>query len=182
MNKRFVVEEDLMLDGFRLGAEIFASGFRPTFIVGLWRGGSSVGIVVQECLQSLGVQTDHISVRTSYVNAGGGERRVRVHGTQYLLENLNAEDQLLIVDDVLASGRSVRALIDRLAERTKRNLPADVRVAVPWFRPQAVQAARPDYFLHETDQELVFPYQMTGLTREEIATHKPYLAEILDGR
>ena len=54
MDKLFVAEEDLLLDAYRLGVQVFNSGFRPSFIVGLWRGGSSVGIAVQECLQHLG--------------------------------------------------------------------------------------------------------------------------------
>ena len=66
LTKRFIQEEEMMLDAYHLGAQIFASGFRPSFIVGLWRGGSAVGIAVQECLQYLGVETDHISIRTSY--------------------------------------------------------------------------------------------------------------------
>ncbi len=53
-SKQFIQEEDLICDAFRLGVQIFNSGFRPTFVVGLWRGGSSVGIYVQECLQYLG--------------------------------------------------------------------------------------------------------------------------------
>ena len=177
-----------MLDGFRLGAKVFESGFRPTFIVALWRGGSSVGIVVQECLQTLGVETDHIALRTSYrglesyrSEADAAERPRRVHGTQYLLENLDAEDQLLIVDDVYSSGRSVAAVISRLAERTKRNMPEDVRVATLWYRPRP-GGGRPHYYLHETGDWLVLPYEMNGLTREEIAEHKPYLAAILEGR
>ncbi len=32
----------------------------------LWRGGSPVGIGVEGCLEYLGVETDHISIRTSY--------------------------------------------------------------------------------------------------------------------
>ena len=100
-----------MEDSFRLGVRIFNSGFRPTFIVGLWRGGSTVGIYVQECLQTLGVITNHISIRTSYEGlsaynetVNNQDRQVRVHGTQYLLENLNTIDNLLIVDDVFSTG------------------------------------------------------------------------------
>ena len=63
MNRHFITEEDLLLDGYRLGVAIYNSGFFPSFIVGLWRGGSSVGIVVQECLQYLGVEADHIEDR-----------------------------------------------------------------------------------------------------------------------
>ena len=64
--RRFLDENQLIEDAFRLGVQVFESGFRPNFIVGLWRGGSAVGIYVQECLQTLGVKTDHIALRTSY--------------------------------------------------------------------------------------------------------------------
>ena len=116
MDKEFINEEDLLLDAYRLGAAVYQSGFRPSFIVGIWRGGSTVGIAVQECLQHLGLETDHIAIRTSYrgmqryeqmVDEGANE--IRVHGTAYLLENLNAEDRLLVVDDVFGTGFNIQS-------------------------------------------------------------------------
>ena len=188
LDKLFVTEEDLLLDAYRLGVTVFDSGFRPSFIVGLWRGGSSVGIAVQECLQHLGVATDHISLRTSYRGMQQYQRMVdeasseiRVHGTQYLLETMNAEDGLLIVDDVYSTGLNVQAVIDRLASRMRRNLPHDVRIAVPWYKPARNRTGRvPDYYLHETDRWLVLPYELSGLTPDEIRTHKPFLAPLID--
>lgn len=188
LQKLFVQEEDLLLDAYRLGVAVYQSGFRPSFIVGLWRGGSSVGIAVQECLQYLGVETDHISIRTSYRgvqryqnmlrNAGS---EIRVHGTQYLLENLNTEDGLLIVDDVYSTGLNVKAVIDRLSARTKRNMPEDVRVAVPWYKPANNRTGRiPDYFINETDKWLVLPYELNGLSLDEIRRHKPFLAPLME--
>ena len=188
MDKLFVAEEDLLLDAYRLGVKVFNSGFRPSFIVGLWRGGSSVGIAVQECLQHLGVATDHVSLRTSYRGVEhyqrmveGGSADIRVHGTQYLLESVNREDGLLIVDDVYSTGLNVKAVIDRLAARTRRNMPHDVRIAVPWYKPACNRTGRvPDYHLHETDEWLVLPYELNGLDLDEIRTHKPFLAPLME--
>ena len=188
MDKLFIAEEDLLLDAYRLGVKVFNSGFRPSFIVGLWRGGSSVGIAVQECLQHLGVATDHISLRTSYRGVEhyqrmqeGGPADIRVHGTQYLLESMNAQDRLLIVDDVYSTGLNVKAVIDRLEARTRRNMPHDVRIAVPWYKPARNRTGRvPDYSLHETDKWLVLPYELTGLNLDEIRTHKPFLAPLVE--
>jgi hypothetical protein len=60
-------------------------------------------------------------------------------------------------------------------------MPRDVRVAVPWYKPAENRTGRvPDYFLHETDGWLVFPYEMTGLSRDEIVEHKPFLRPIID--
>ncbi|MDH5501239.1 MAG: hypoxanthine phosphoribosyltransferase, partial [Gammaproteobacteria bacterium] len=66
MKKTFIAADDLLLDSFRLSSSIYESGFRPDFLVGLWRGGSAVGIAVQEGLDHFGVATDHIAIRTSY--------------------------------------------------------------------------------------------------------------------
>ncbi len=187
--KHFVDEQQQMLDSFRLGRMIYESGFRPTFIVGLWRGGTAVGIVVQECLAALGVETDHISLRTSYRGRSHYEQglaagdAIRVHGRQYLLENMNAEDRLLIVDDVFSSGRHTHAVIESLRRGLKRNMPTDVRVAVTWWRREDPTAAaqKPDYCVHETSDWLVLPYELEGLSDNEISAHKPAVAELLSG-
>ncbi len=187
-NKHYINEQDLIEDAFRLGVKIFNSGFRPSFIVGLWRGGSSVGIYVQECLQYLGVNTNHISIRTSYSGADtyqqmidDAHKQIRIHGTQYLLENLNASDQLLIIDDVFSSGLTIQAVIKRLQQRLKRNMPGEVKSATIWCKPEKNRSSiEPDFYLYETDKWLVLPYEMKGLTLEEIEQNKPFLATVVN--
>lgn len=186
-DKHFLSEQEVMEDSFRLGVQIYNSGFRPTFIVGLWRGGSTVGIYVQECLQTLGVETDHISIRTSYEGMSTYEERVndpdqhiRVHGTQYLVENLSTHDNLLIVDDVFSTGLNVQAVIERLESRLKRNMPLAVKVATLWYKPESKRTDRaPDYFQHETNRWLVLPYELNGLSSEELEDSKPEAARLL---
>lgn len=185
MHKRFIEEQELLEDSYRLAVRIYDSGFRPDFLVGLWRGGSTVGIYVQECLQYLGVQTDHIAVRTSYVGRDDYFRRlrqggrIRAHGLTYLLDNLNAADRLLIVDDVYSTGRHVDAVVARLRARLRLNMPEDLRVAALHYRP-ADSGREPDYYLHETEDWLVLPYELNGLDRAEIAAYKPWVLPLLD--
>ena len=187
--KIFVDEETLIGDAFRLGVDIFNDGFRPTFLVGLWRGGSSIGIYVQECLQYLGVECNHIAVRTSYTGqpdyqemVADPESRIRVHGTQYLLETLNADDRLLLVDDVCSSGLTLQAVIHRLSQRLKRNMPEEVKIATVWNKPGHNRSGIiPDYFLHETDDWLVLPYELKGLSMAEVRERKPLVASLIEG-
>ena len=185
--KQFVQEEELLNDAYRLAVKIFESGFRPDFIVGIWRGGSTVGIYVQECLQYLGVETDHIAIRTSYrgmddyLKKIDAVENIRVHGLKYLYENLNRGDKLLIVDDVFGTGKNVSAVINRLEDKLKRNMPQDVRLAMPYYKPSKNKTSRtPDFYLHETDQWLVLPYELTGLSIDEIQTSKAWMVPILE--
>ena len=57
-NKIYLNANDLLLDSYRLGINILNSGFKPDYIVGIWRGGTPVGIAVQEILHYLGVESD----------------------------------------------------------------------------------------------------------------------------
>jgi hypothetical protein len=36
----------------------------------------------------------------------------------------------------------------------------------------------PDYYLHETDDWLVFPHELNGLTREEMFANKPGMKKL----
>jgi hypoxanthine phosphoribosyltransferase len=184
--KIFLDEDTLIEESFQLATQIMASDFKPTFIVGLWRGGSSVGIYVQECLQTLGVNTDHISIRTSY----GGfdsyhqqdhvEQPIYVHGLTYLVKKLNADDKLLIVDDMYRSGKNAQAVIDELKRRLKRNMPADVRIATVWKKASLPINTGPDYYVNQTDDWVVFPYELQGLSLEEIKEHKSFAFHSID--
>ena len=186
MQKRFIAADDLLRDSFRLAANIHEAGFKPDFLVGLWRGGSAVGIAVQEGLDFLGVKTDHIAIRTSYRGASSYTEMVskadaiRVHGLQYLLENLSSHHSLLIVDDVYSTGSSVKAVIDQLSRKTRRNMPKDVRVASVWYRPTERTLRTPDYFVHETRDWLALPYELTGMTLDELRKERPQLGDIID--
>ena len=53
--KLYLDAQALLEDSFRLAAEIYHSGFRPTFIVAVWRGGAPIGIAVQEYFAYRGV-------------------------------------------------------------------------------------------------------------------------------
>lgn len=182
-DKVYVSAQQLLEDSLELGRQIIASEFRPNFIVGVWRGGTPVGITVQELLDFYGIETDHISIRTSSY-AGLDKRRegsVRVHGLGYLEKVMNAEDSLLIVDDVFDTGLSVKAIIDRLKLRCRRNLPEDVRVATAYYKPEKNRTDfEPDFHAHATSDWLVFPHEMQGLTAEEIRENKPHLARVIE--
>ena len=169
MEKIFISAQDLLLDSFKLAAQIYESGFRPDFIIGIWRGGTPIGIAVQEYLDYKGVVTDHIAIRTSlYTGINEQSKTVRVHGLHYIIENINAEDSLLII-------------IEQLSANTRKNMPHNLKIACPWYKPSNNKVDLvPDYYIHETDKWLVFPHELAGLTIDEIRQGKPELAAIFE--
>jgi hypoxanthine phosphoribosyltransferase len=183
VEKMYIDARELLEDSFRLAIKIFRDGFRPDFIVGIWRGGTPVGIAVQELLDYHDIKTDHIAIRTSaYEGINRMGRQIRVHGLQYIVDNVNSEDNLLIVDDVYDTGLSIEAVLDTLKEKARKNTPRSIRVAVVYYKPGNNKTNRaPDYFIHETDKWLIFPHELTGLTREEIFKNKPVARRVIEG-
>lgn len=175
IEKVFISADSLLRDSMELALRILRSGFRPTFLVALWRGGAPIGITVQEVLEYHGVMVDHIAIRTSsYLGIDNQAKSVRVHAIDYLISRLEEHDRLLLIDDVFDSGHSLEAVMDELRRRCRRNLPATIRIATVYYKPLRNRTSlQPDYFVKSTDTWLVFPHEIQGLSREEILKNKP---------
>uniref|UniRef100_UPI0028B12357 phosphoribosyltransferase n=1 Tax=Sandarakinorhabdus sp. TaxID=1916663 RepID=UPI0028B12357 len=149
VKKIWLTAGDLLGDSFRLARAVLESGFRPTHLVGIWRGGAPIGIAVQEFFDVHGVECDHIAIRTaSYTGIDQQSKTVKVYALGYLIDTLNADDRLLVIDDVFDSGRSIEAVLAELKSRCRANTPADIRIATVWYKPARNQTAlKPDYFI-----------------------------------
>jgi hypothetical protein len=179
--KTFISAQQLLEDSFALGAKILDDGFRPSVIIALWRGGTPIGIAVQESLEYHGISSDHIAIRTSsYSGIDGRSNEIRIHGLSYVVKNIKHTDRLLIVDDVFDTGRTIEALLKTLQTKARLNTPQDIRIAVPYYKPARNETDLvPDYYLHETSAWLKYPHSLEGLSHEEVAKHRPDLFEVI---
>jgi len=180
--KIYLSSEDLHHDALKLAQNVLNSGFRPSVIIALWRGGTPIGIAVQEFIDHYsGLNSDHISIRTSsYSGIDEQSRTVKIHGLSYLVKNMNQDDSLLIVDDVFDTGRTIDALLDEIKTKCRKNMPKAIRVAVPWYKPDKNETNFvPDYYLHTTNQWIKFPYSLEGLTVDEIKQNRPEIYHII---
>jgi hypoxanthine phosphoribosyltransferase len=182
VEKTFISADSLLRDSMELAMRVLRSGFRPTFLVALWRGGAPIGITVQEVFEYHGVIVDHIAIRTSaYLGIDKQAKSVRVHAIDYLISRLEEHDRLLLIDDVFDSGQSLEAVMTELRQRCRRNLPGTIRIATTYYKPLRNRSTlRPDYFVKSTDTWLVFPHEIQGLSREEILANKPVDASFFE--
>ncbi len=52
--------------------------------------------------------------------------------------------------------------------------PENVRIATVYYKPSRNKTRLvPDFYVRATDEWLVFPHELKGLTREEILANKP---------
>lgn len=181
VEKVYLTADRLLKDSYRLANQVIDAGFRPTHLVGIWRGGAPIGIAVQELLSYHGIECDHIAVRTSsYYGIDQQDKKVRVYALGYLVDTLGPDDRLLVIDDVFDSGRSIEAFLSELAGRCRYNMPETVGIATVYYKPgRNLTKLKPDFFVHETEEWLVFPHEICGLTEDEIRKHKPGAGLIL---
>lgn len=181
IEKIYLTAESLFEDSCKLAASVLASGFRPKYLIALWRGGTPIGICTQEMLAYYGIHTDHIAVRTSLYT--GIEKRaedIRIHGLGYFIDRVNVDDPLLIVDDIFDTGLSVESLINEIHKKSRRNTPKEIKVAAAWFKPAKNKTDRvPDYYINTTDNWVVFPHELIGLKKQEIMENKPCIAKVM---
>lgn len=182
LEKIYITAESLFEDSCKLAASVLKSGFRPNWLIALWRGGTPVGITIQELLAYYGVETDHIAIRTSlYEGIAKRRNNIRIHEIGYLIDNVNTEDSLLIVDDIFDTGLTIDTLIAEIERKARKNTPKQIKVASTWFKPSKNQTDRvPDYYINSTDKWIVFPHELLGLSFEEVKQNKPYIATIMN--
>ena len=181
MEKLYISAEELLRASYELAWQVYESGFRPDYIIGIWRGGAPVGIAIQEFFDLMGVFSDHIAIRTSsYIGIGERDKKVQVHGLNYVIRQVESNNSLLMIDDVFDTGLSVQKVIQDLEKACKKNTP-DIRIATPYYKPENNQTNRkPDYYLQETNKWIVFPHELTGLSLEEISSNKPALSGLIE--
>ena len=181
MKKRYISPSELLRDSYELAWRVLESEYRPDYLVGVWRGGTPVAIAMHELLHLAGLRPDHLAIRSaSYTGIAQRQPQVSVDGLEYLQTRLKPGDRLLLVDDVHDTGLSLAHVIGEL-EGICAPDALEIRLATPWYKPGNNRTGRvPDYFVHKSDDWLVFPHELEGLAAEELAEHKPELAHLLE--
>ena len=174
VNKQYIDANELLQESFQLASSIYSSGYRPDLIVGVWRGGAPIAIAVHEYFSYMGWDADHIAIRSlSYTGINERVKEVKITGLEYIANQSKDNHQILIVDDVFDTGNSYNAIKNSLEAMCGIPISTRIKIACPWYKPKNNQTQIiPDYYLHKTDQWLVFPHELKGLSSEEIHQEK----------
>lgn len=170
-DKLFVSPQNLLIDSFKLAKKIMDSGYKPNFIVAIWRGGTPVGMAIQEFFSYHNIEADHIAIKTSAYgkDIGTMKKKINVNGIGYIVKKCNSEDKLLIIDDVYDTGLSINEVITKIKQKSRKNTP-QIKVATVYYKPVRNKTdTAPDFYMHETEKWIVFPHELEGLSIEEIS-------------
>lgn len=176
VNKIYLSANDYLRDSWRLARLIMDSGWMPDHLLALWRGGAPVGMAVHEFFFYHGIKLRHQIIKChSYTGINAKNHEVRFEHSDEFFKSLPEGTRLLVVDDVFDSGMTARAVYDRLAV-----CDVDFKFATVYWKPgQNKTTIKPDFYVRKTEDWIVFPHEMDGLTRDEIKLKDPELYALL---
>ena len=179
MQKTYISSQKLLSDSFLLAKKIIDSSYQPTFILGLWRGGTPIAIAVHETLEFCKIHCNHYPIRvSSYAGIDNQASSIKIFGLDDLIKQLKPQDNLLIVDDIHDTGLSMQQLLNELNSAITIN---SIKIAVAYYKPDKSKVDfKPDFYLEETNDWLVFPHEICGLSKEELINEKTEINQIRD--
>lgn len=127
---------DVYHDSFELGKKLYISGFRPNHAISLWRGGTIVGLGLNEFFRMHGLFINHTSISTSSYGDDFQQKEIIVKGMEHVIKVVVPEDKLLIIDDIFDSGNTVRKIIEILKTKARKNMPKEIVVATLERKPE----------------------------------------------
>ena len=174
--KIFVSANEYLRDSFRLARMILDSGWQPEDLIALWRGGAPVGVSVHEFLHYHGLRPRHRVLKCqSYTGIQAHNHEVVFENANEIFRSVVRGSRVLIIDDVLDTGNTAKAVFERLAP-----FGAEVRLATVYWKPNQNQTKiKPDFYVRETDDWIVFPHELDGLTPEEVERKDPAISALL---
>ena len=176
-DKHYLSANDFLHDVWRLAADIRKSGWRPDFLIALWRGGTPPGIAIHEFLKVSGWEVRHLPLKcSSYTGIGENAGEVRFTCAEPVFGMLRKGDKVLVVDDVFDTGKTAAAVKAKLDA-----LGVEMRMACVYWKPQKnLTDLKPDYFTKDVGLEwIVFPHEIEGLSKDDVRAKDPLLAELL---
>jgi len=177
--RQYISADEYLHDNWRLAAAVRRSGWRPDFILGLWRGGAPVAIAMHEFMKVTGWSVQHVPLKcASYTGVGENPGEVVFTHGDVVFGMFRKGDRVLVVDDVFDTGKTAAAV-----KRRMEAAGVDMRMACVYWKPgRNTTDLAPDYFVKDVgDDWIVFPHEIEGLSASEIACKDATLAELMEG-
>jgi len=176
-DKHYLSADEYLRDTWRLAAAVRQSGWQPDILIALWRGGAPVGVAMHEYFKTIGWNVQHIPLKcASYTGIGENSGAVVFTHGDVIFGMLRKGDKVLVVDDVFDTGKTAAAV-----KRQMDAIGVEMKMACVYWKPQKnITDMKPDYFVKDVGLDwIVFPHEIEGLTKEEIAIKDPVLAGLI---
>lgn len=154
INIEYISWKQLHLASVNLATTMIGEGYRPDIIYAVVKGGLIPARILADLLEV--DQLGFIGVKF-YRGVGAKEAKPELTlPPTHAVRNKN----ILVVDDVVDSGRTLQLVIEELNRYGARNIKSLAIYVKPW------SPIYPDYYYKETRNWVVFPWEITETLKE----------------
>ena len=179
ITKVYISANELLEKSFELAKKVWDDGYYPNFLIGIWRGGTTPGIVIHEYMVYKGIKLYHTSIKTQSYTGIMSTGPVEIKGVEHVIDLVNCDDRMLIIDDVFDTGSTIAEVLKYIKLKARKNTP-EIRIATVYYKPAKNHTdITPDYYICKNENLLVFPHDLEGLTKEEIRKKNPKIIKYL---
>ncbi|AHH10258.1 phosphoribosyltransferase [Borrelia coriaceae] len=151
--KKFVSYEEIRMNGLKLAYKIYKDGFIPDIMYVSLRGGSYLGNIISEFFKFIKVKKPllYAAVVARSYDVSNKQKGIMIDGWTYDPKYLRAGDNVLFVDDIFDTGRTIIHLRD---EVLKRGIDSqDIKIAVYDYKERGHVNYKPDYYVNKYASE-----------------------------
>jgi uncharacterized protein len=133
MAKKILISpKDYYQSCFGLAKKVIDSGYRPNIIYGIHRGGATAENVMYEIFSWLGIEVKLAAAITQsyYGTEQNSEKIVKIGGYTLMPDEIWPGSKILLMEDLVDSGRSLGAIIADILDQNRDMKPEDIKVAV----------------------------------------------------
>lgn len=164
----YIHADSLLIDSFRLGKKLYENGFIPTHAVSLWRGGTPVGLGIDEYFRLKGHFINHITFATSSYSDIRSQGKIQIKGLEHLIQIISKEDKLLIIDDIYDSGETIEAVLQAIKAAARANTPDTIGIACAYNKLRRRRVNHQvNVVENKKDVWINFPHEVSDLLQED---------------
>ncbi|BCR20715.1 hypothetical protein BmIO_00099 [Borrelia miyamotoi] len=151
--KKFVSYEDIRINGLKLAYKIYKDGFIPDIMYVSLRGGAYLGNIISEFFKFIKLEKPllYAAVVARSYDIANHQKEIMIDGWTYDPKYLRVGDNVLFVDDIFDTGRTIIHLRD---EVLKRGIDSkNVKIAVYDYKERRCVNYKPDYYVNKYSSE-----------------------------
>ncbi|UPA17632.1 phosphoribosyltransferase [Borrelia puertoricensis] len=151
--KKFVSYEEIRINGLKLAYKIYKNGFIPDIMYVSLRGGAYLGNIISEFFKFIKPEKPllYAAVVARSYDVSNKQKKIMIDGWTYDPKYLRAGDNVLFVDDIFDTGRTIIYLRE---EVLKRGIDSqNVKIAVYDYKERGYLDYKPDYYVNKYSSE-----------------------------
>ena len=167
-DKIFIDSNKLMLLSIQLAEKILQSNYKPDAIIGISRGGCFPAITIHEYLNYNNIKCEYFVISAkSYIDIEINHGVTLDISTNTIL-SLKNKQNILIIDDVFDTGKTLMNILNKLSIEHHISL-SKLKIATVFYKPDNNKTTIfPNYYIQTTNDWIVFPHELIGLTNQEV--------------